>query len=93
MSGQENKAKVFNQLVTLVEAMRPFLDCSGQAFCDTSPIREDNPVALPLRSRQVRSLLVYRFREQHKDLPGRDRVKDALDYCEGKLFAQRKGRP
>lgn len=88
---QENRADVIDHLVRLVEKMAPFLDCSGRAFCSMPHQDETKRGILPLRDRQVRSLLAFQFREENEVYPGRDRVNEAIDYVEGKLLATRKG--
>jgi hypothetical protein len=87
----DRKAKVLNHLVTLVEELAPFLERSGQAYCRMPHKEKEKQAVQSLRSRSVRSLLVYRYCKEHKEPPDRDCINGAIDYCEGKLLDQRIG--
>lgn len=88
---QENRAIVIDDLVKLIEGMDPFLDCSGRAFCSMPHSDPAKRGKLPLRDRQVRSVLSFRYWEEHQTYPGRERVNEAIEYFEGKLLANRTG--
>lgn len=91
MDERENRAEVIDDLVLLIEKMAPFLDCSGRAFCRMPHVEQSKRGVLPLRNRQVRALLAYQFREEHRSYPGRERVNEAVDFVEGQLLAKRTG--
>lgn len=91
MQDQENRAEVIDALVKLIENMNPFLDCSGRAFCQMPHSDETKRGIIPLRDRQVRSLLSFLYREKRNAYPGRDRINEATEYFEGKLLAKRIG--
>ena len=88
---QENRAIVIDDLVKLIEGMDPFLDCSGRAFCSMPHSDPAKRGKLPLRDRQVRSVLSFRYWEEHQTYPGRERVNEAIEYFEGKLLTKTDG--
>lgn len=88
---QENRAVVIENLVTLIEEMNPFLDCSGRAYCFMPHADATKRGMLPLRDRQVRSVLSFRHWEEHHAYPDRSRVTDAIEHFEGRLLANRIG--
>ncbi len=91
MLDHDNRSEVIDVLVKLIETMDPFLDCSGRAFCSMPHSDQTKRGILPLRDRQVRSLLFFRCKDEHTAYPARDRVNEAIEYYEGRLLAKRQG--
>lgn len=91
MSDEIGRTDVVDRLVKLIEKLKPlFLDSSGQAYCTVGAEQQNQPLELPLRDWRVRSYLMCRYKTEHGDYARRDRVADAIDYCVGNLFDQRK---
>jgi hypothetical protein len=91
MSGGKNRTNVVAQLVVLIDELAPFLDSFGRAYCRMPHAEKDKQGILPLRDRQVRALLSYRYHKEHGDYPGRERIAEASEYVEGRLLEHRKG--
>lgn len=89
--GDHRSPDVVDELVKLIEEMNPFLDVSGRAFCHVPHHDQAKQGQLPLRDRQVRALLYFRYRERLNSYAGRERVSDAIEFVEGKLLATRRG--
>lgn len=84
---KESTAKVIENLVTMIDGMSPFLDCSGTAYCNVKPDEGGDDVIFTLRDRRVRACLIYRYHRLHDAHPGRERVNEAIEYVEGRLLA------
>ena len=89
----EDKTDPLGLLTQLIEALSPFLDSHGRAFCYIKPQGIDASdsetigIVIELDSEPVSSLLSYRFYEQHLDVPPRAVIRQALDVARGKLWA------
>jgi hypothetical protein len=90
---KETTAKVIDTLVTMIDGISPFLDCSGTAYCKVKPDEGGGEVIFTLRDRRVRAYLIYRYRSSHEVHPGRERVNEAIEYVEGRLLSMKAPNP
>jgi hypothetical protein len=86
-------AEVIDTLVTMIDGMSPFLDCSGTAYCNVKPDEGGDDVIFTLRDRRVRACLIYRYHRLHEVHPGRERVNEAIEYVEGRLLSMKTPNP
>jgi len=92
MSRPRKRQETVVGLVILIEGkLGPFLDSFGRCYCSMPDAEKVKQAVVPLRSRQVRSLLAYGFHEENGEHPGRERISEAIEFVEGKLLAHRRG--
>ena len=90
MPANENRGDVVDRLVQLIDEMAPFLDTFGRAYCQMPHTEKAKQGQYPLNSQPPRSLLFYRYKNNHGGYPGRERVSEAIEYVEGRLLHDRK---
>lgn len=87
----DGRSAAVDRLVALIQELKPFLDTSGYVYCELPHRRQENRAKFSIRSRQIRSLLSYRYHRKHGEYPGRERVTEAIEHVEGQLLEHRRG--